>query len=93
MIRLIFGIALGYLLGTLLAPRKGSETRGELARRFDDIKGRSKAATDELAEGLSKASQSLEYAGGVATEAVGKLNTDMRDIARKGQEVVKDIVR
>ena len=87
MIRLIFGLGLGYLLGTLFAPKKGSETREELREKLEDLRGdlsqRGLEAKSEFSEGLSKASESIAQAKTIAADAVGKLDSDIRDIAKK----------
>jgi gas vesicle protein len=90
MIRLFFGLGLGYLLGTLFAPRKGSITREEIGKKLDDLREeltqRSLDAKDELSDGLSKAADSLAQAKETAAGAVNKLDKDIHEVAKKVQE-------
>ena len=90
MIRLFFGLGLGYLLGTLFAPRKGSITREEIATKLDSLREeltqRSADAKAEFSDGLSKASDAIAQAKETAVGAVGKLDKDIHDIAKKTQD-------
>ncbi len=92
MIRLLFGLGLGYLLGTLFAPGKGSVIREGIRKKFDDVRDelaeRSQGAKAEFSEGLSRASDSLSQAKDLAKEAVGKLDKDIHDIASKGKDII-----
>ena len=92
MFRLFFGLGLGYLLGTLFAPRKGSQIREDLRKKFENVREdvtiRGQAARAEFSEGLSRASESLSEAKDIAAEAAGKLNENMHDIAKKGQDII-----
>jgi hypothetical protein len=87
MFRLFFGLGLGYLLGTLYAPRKGSEVREDLRKKLlevrDDVAQRGLGAKEEFSEGLSRASESLAKADELAAGAVDKLGKGIHDIATK----------
>jgi gas vesicle protein len=92
MIRLLFGLGLGYLIGTLFAPGKGSETREVIRKKFDDVKEelaeRGQGARVEFSEGLSRASDKLAQAQEIAVDTVGKLDKNIHDIAKKGKDIV-----
>ena len=90
MFRLFFGLGLGYLLGTLFAPREGAKTRDELGKKLEDLKEeltqRSLDAKAELSDGISKAADSLAQAKETAAGAVNKLDKDIHQLAKKVQE-------
>jgi gas vesicle protein len=90
MFRLFFGLGLGYLLGTLFAPREGAKTREELGKKLEDLKEeltqRGLDAKAELSDGISKAADSLAQAKETATDAVNKLDKDIHQLAKKVQE-------
>lgn len=92
MFRLFFGLGLGYLIGTLFAPGKGSVIRDELRKKIDDLRDnltqRGLEAKSEFSEGLSRAQGSLAQAQEIAVDAVGKLDKDMHEIAKKGKDIV-----
>ena len=69
------GIAVGALVGTLLAPEKGSDTRQKLADKGDDLLEDFKGQFGDLISSLKdKFDQKVEEAEGVVSKGKSKYN-------------------
>ena len=62
MFRLFFGLGLGYLIGTLFAPGKGSVIREELRKKIDDLRDNLKSPRKAKTSSLKSDSRTDRYA-------------------------------
>lgn len=78
------GMAAGALLGVLLAPRSGKETRERLMKRFDD-------ARDDVGDLIDDAKKEWAKARGKAADAAHMTKEEVEDLIRFMFEEGKDL--
>jgi gas vesicle protein len=83
---LLFAGAVGYLVGTLWAPRKGSLLRAEIMQHFEKIQEEgSEFVQDGLKEGQQMVSDVVEKGQELKTTATKKLAVASSAVSRAGE--------
>ncbi len=84
---IVFAFGLGYLVGTLWAPRQGSLLRADIRKHYEELQDGviqfGQGMKDEAAGRITRAGESITKAGDVAKETFEKLDKNVHDIADK----------
>jgi gas vesicle protein len=71
----IVGAGIGIVAGILTAPKSGRETRDDIKRKADDLKGQANAKKDSL---LFKAEEISDEVRTKATDAIDSIKSSVR---------------
>jgi gas vesicle protein len=65
----VIGVGIGGLLGLLLAPKSGAETRADLNHQMDDLRDRAEEALDKLQDATADLRDNFENAVSAGKDA------------------------
>jgi gas vesicle protein len=99
--RLFFAAALGYIAGTLLAPRKGSELRAQIREYVANLQGEGAAAVQRgeelVAESIhrgreikAEAADRLSKASASVRQAANTASDSFSNLGKNADEIVKE---
>ncbi|CAM4092319.1 MULTISPECIES: YtxH domain-containing protein [Flavobacterium] len=79
----VAGLAAGAVIGILLAPDKGENTRKKIAKKAEDLK-------DNIKEGYDDTISSLEQKYKELQEKYGSLSEDIDEKIKEGKSKIKE---
>lgn len=79
----IKGISIGFILGVLFAPDRGSATRRKLAGVASDIKDDMEDVYDNISDTVSETIDSIKT---TASNIAGRVEQDFSDVTTLGEE-------